>query len=103
MYTSAEQAYLHICALEHKDHEIAIRILTDKDPYNAKKSSKLIRKSPAWKGRCLTILKEVVTAIFEQHPQLKAKLISTGDRMLFEATEDKELECGYRLHQSSQI
>ena len=102
-YTSAEQAYQHICALEHKEDEIATRILTDKDPYNAKKSSKLIRKSPAWKGRRLTTLKEVVTAKFEQHPQLKAKLISTGDRMLFEATEDKEFGCGHRLHQSSQI
>ena len=80
VYSSAEAAY------QSGKYPAAERdVFTTLDPDPAKKLSRMKPyDTAAWEARKERTMREVVTAKFSQNPELAAKLLATGDRLLEE-------------------
>ena len=100
---SAEQAFCHLKATVNKQPAAAVKILATTDPLTAKLIVKGVKVSEEWTRNRLKVLEKVVKTKFEQNPSLLAKLKSTGDTPLYEATRDTFYGCGLTLMQSTSI
>lgn len=94
-YPTAEHAIMHIKACLMGDREVADEILAcnPKTPLAAKRLGRKVCKSGhspdwdegKWKLYVGSIAKAILTAKFEQNPDLATKLKATGDKVLAEA------------------
>ena len=82
---------LHFPTVEHGFHYFKTndvkwqtRILFAKTPGEAKRLGKLCPLREDWEDVKVTVMKELVTKKFEQHPDLTKKLLETGKRLIQE-------------------
>ena len=104
-YFSSETAY-QVKNAEcngHHDTAMKIRMHAKKDAYKAKRMAKNITEKPEWSGKKVKVMKEILVAKFSQNPDLKKKLLSTGDAKLCEGTGDKCWGCGTPIAKSKTI
>lgn len=87
-YPTAEHAYQHDRATYLGRHTIANQVLCAPTPQEAKKAGNRAGRSHQWDLCKQDRLKDIVTAKFMQHPDLRDKLISMGNTTLIEATYD---------------
>lgn len=80
-YPSAEHAYQ---AMKTKDPSIREKIRNCKTPGQAKKIGNEISLRPNWNQMKYDIMLDIVFSKFDQNPNLKEKLLSTGDSNLIE-------------------
>ncbi|MER5456239.1 NADAR family protein [Micromonospora sp. NPDC002389] len=68
--------------------DVAARILTGPDPRRAKSLGRQVRgfDQATWEAHRYTIVVDASVAKFGQHPDLRAFLLGTGDRILVEAS-----------------
>ena len=87
-YNSCEQYMMHQKALLFDDEEIADLIMQEKNPKEQKKYGRQIRNfdKALWDKNCLAIVFEGNLAKFSQNPELKAEMLSTGDKIFVEAS-----------------
>lgn len=98
-FISGEQAFMWAKANFFNDEEIEAEILQNKDPKKLKALGRKIRNfdDKAWAAVRLDIMTQVVTAKFEQNPDLMEKLLATGTAPIVEANAfDKFWACGLR-------
>ena len=87
-YHTAEQYMMASKALLFKDEEVLREIMEAKHPFEYKKLGRKIHgfDQELWNERKYDIVVKGNKAKFEQHPDLKAFLLSTGDAILAEAS-----------------
>lgn len=87
-YNSCEQYMMHQKALLFDDHIIADLIMQEKNPKEQKKYGRQIRNfdKAIWEKNCLAIVFEGNLAKFSQNPELKAEMLSTGNKIFVEAS-----------------
>lgn len=87
-YNSCEQYMMHQKALLFDDHIIADLIMQEKNPKEQKKYGRQIRNfdKAIWDKNCLAIVFEGNLAKFSQNPELKAEMLSTGNKIFVEAS-----------------
>ena len=87
-YNSCEQYMMHQKALLFDDHIIADLIMQEKNPKEQKKYGRQIRNfdKALWEKNCLAIVFEGNLAKFSQNPELKAEMLSTGNKIFVEAS-----------------
>lgn len=83
-YPSAEHAYQ---AMKSKDPEIRRQIKECQTPGQAKRLGNKIALRPNWDHMKWDIMLDIVASKFEQHPDLKEKLLSTGNSKLVEGND----------------
>ena len=88
-FKSVEEGYQYLRACANDCHEDASKIRKESDPYAAKRASRKFKDNKKWLNSREKLMKDLVTAKFNQNEDLKKKLIDTGDKALFECTEDK--------------
>lgn len=71
-----------------KDVSIAHEFAALTNPVMAKWNGRKVHLRPDWEEVKLGIMEEIVKAKFTQHPELKEKLLNTGDRLLVEGGTD---------------
>lgn len=79
-YRNSEAAY----QAQKSDSAIIRFLFTDMSPDEAKQLGKSTDLVPDWDERRVTVMREVVHAKFEQHPELATRLAATGDEILVE-------------------
>ena len=88
VYTSCEQMYQHMKAINYKDNETAARILASKTPLEAFKLGKTVKGMTAndWytEGKAKKTMYDCVWAKFHQSDFLKDFLVSTGSTQIAE-------------------
>lgn len=97
-YGSAEQGYQHQRAIFEKKDDLAEQILLSSDPFECKKLGVEVGESPEWEASSETIMKDIVTAKFQQNGKLAEYLINTDDSQLYEATHDVFWGVGLPIH-----
>lgn len=87
-YNSCEQYMMHQKALLFGDNEIAELIMKETNPREQKKYGRMIKNfdKAVWDKNCFVIVYEGNYAKFTQNSDLKEELLSTGDRVLVEAS-----------------
>lgn len=87
-YNSCEQYMMHQKALLFDDEIIADLIMQEKNPKEQKKYGRQIRNfdKAIWDKNCLAIVFEGNLAKFSQNPELKAEMLSTGNKIFVEAS-----------------
>jgi ribA/ribD-fused uncharacterized protein len=87
-YNSCEQYMMHQKALLFDDEIIADLIMQEKNPKEQKKYGRQIRNfdKALWEKNCLAIVFEGNLAKFSQNPELKAEMLSTGNKIFVEAS-----------------
>ena len=100
-YTSIEQYLCHQKALKFDSADTAASMLYTDDPKVLKQRAKSLANfdKNSWESDAGAILKVGLSAKFDQCPDLKAKLLSTGDNLLGEASaHDILFGIGLSLH-----
>lgn len=97
-----EQYYMYKKATTFKDFDLASKILKEKDPGRQKNLGRRDNvanySEPAWRERCIEIMKIGLKCKFDQNPRLKNLLLETGTTMLIEANPgDKFWGCGLSI------
>ena len=87
-YNSCEQYMMHQKALLFGDEKIAELIMQETNPREQKKYGRMIKgfDKATWDKNCLAIVYEGNLAKFSQNPELKNELLSTGNKILVEAS-----------------
>jgi len=87
-YTSAEQYMMHQKAVYFKDNETAMKILMTDDPREQKSLGRKVRNfdESLWRIISFSIVYRGNYEKFTQNDYLKKELLSTGDRILVEAS-----------------
>ncbi|QHV97923.1 NADAR family protein [Spirosoma endbachense] len=87
-YRSAEQYMMAEKARLFDDTDVLEKILTCQSPAEAKKLGRLVQNfDPAvWDAESVAIVVAANAYKFSQHPDLKAFLLNTGERVLVEAS-----------------
>ena len=87
-YNCCEQRMMYMKALAFKDYETADLIMKTQDPKEQKKLGRLVKNFNAeeWDKIADDIVYETNYAKFNQHPELKEKLLSTGNKIIVEAS-----------------
>jgi ribA/ribD-fused uncharacterized protein len=87
-YNTCEQYMMHQKALLFEDEEVANAVMRESNPKAQKSLGRKIRNfdDQKWKQNCMRIVYEGNLAKFSQNPELKAALLSTGDKILVEAS-----------------
>ena len=87
-YNSCEQYMMHQKALLFDDEEIAELIMQEENPKEQKKFGRMIKgfDKALWDKNCLAIVFEGNLAKFSQNPELKAEMLSTGNKIFVEAS-----------------
>lgn len=80
-WPSAEHAYQAAKSLRPEDHE---RIFHASTPGEAKRLGRQVALRPDWESRKLGIMAAIVERKFSENPDLRARLLETGDRELVE-------------------
>ncbi len=79
---------MHQKALLFGDEEVAIAVLNEPNAREQKALGRKIRNfdDQVWKKNCMRIVYEANLAKFTQNPELKTALLSTGNKILVEAS-----------------
>ena len=87
-YNCCEQYMMHKKALTFSDYYIAEKILNEKNPKEQKALGRKVDgfNKSIWDSVCLGIVYKGNFAKFTQNEKLKAELLSTGNRILVEAS-----------------
>jgi ribA/ribD-fused uncharacterized protein len=87
-YNTCEQYMMHQKALLFEDEEIAEEIMNEQDPSKQKFLGRRIKNfdKTIWDRHCLSIVFKGNLAKFSQNQHLKTALISTGDKIMVEAS-----------------
>jgi ribA/ribD-fused uncharacterized protein len=87
-YNTCEQYMMHQKALLFKDEDIAEEIMNELDPSKQKFLGRKIKNfdKSIWDKHCLSIVFRGNLAKFSQNPDLKSALLSTGNRLMVEAS-----------------
>jgi len=87
-FSNTEQAFMWEKAIYFNDNEIAEDILKTPDPKNAKDLGRLVKNfnQNLWFNVCFEIMIEVNKAKYSQNEKLKKLLLSTGDKVIVEAS-----------------
>ena len=102
-FKSVEVGYQYMRACANDLHEDASKIRKEADPYAAKRASRKFKDSEKWLNNREKIMKDLVAAKFSQNEDLKQKLINTGEKKLFECTEDKFWGCSTPISRAKSI
>ena len=92
-----EQAYQFLRAKILEKPLTATRIYLSRDVYYIKQLGFELGTSEKWDARKFDVMYECLKKKFDQHPELKALLLKTGDLELVEATPDRLWGCGATL------
>ena len=92
-FKSVEVGYQYMRACANDCHDEASKIRKESDAYSAKRTSHKFKDNEKWLNSREKIMKELITAKFTQNEDLKKKLLQTGNKKLFECTEDKFWGC----------
>ena len=86
-FYSVEQFFMWNKAKLFKDEKVADKILTEENPIRIKQLGRKVFAfdKKVWDERFYNILKNGMYLKFSQNPELKEKLLSTGDAILAEA------------------
>lgn len=85
-YATNENAYQ---AQKTLDEDIR-KEFTTMEPGNAKKRGRLLDLRPEWEDVKIDIMREIVKAKFDQHPDLAELLLNTGNRLIVEGNVWKD-------------
>jgi ribA/ribD-fused uncharacterized protein len=87
-YSSCEQYMMHQKAIVFSDFYIASQILLTEDPKEQKALGRKIQgfDKNIWDSVCLGIVYKGNLAKFSQNKNLRSELLSTGDRIMVEAS-----------------
>lgn len=87
-FSSSEQLFMYFKAKTFNDHEIAMEIARCNDPKIAKELGRKVKlfDNTTWDKVKHLIMETVLYAKFEQNPELKEKLLQTGNKILVEAS-----------------
>lgn len=98
-YNTCEQYMMHQKALLFEDEEVANAIMRETNPREQKALGRKVRNfdDQKWKQNCMRFVYEANMAKFTQNPELKSSLLSTGDRILVEASP-KDFIWGIGMH-----
>ena len=97
-YHSPEQAIHHVRADENNQPVLASQILVAKTSRHAMHSGKKVKTSEVYRQTEPNLLQNIHKAKFDQHPNLRAKLIKLKSNM-YEATHHPLYGAGYSLAQ----
>ena len=92
-----EQAYQFLRAKILEKPLTATKIFLSRDVYYIKQLGSELGTSDKWDERKFDLMYECLKKKFDQHPELKALLLKTGDLELVEATPDRLWGCGATL------
>jgi ribA/ribD-fused uncharacterized protein len=84
VYPTAEHAYQ---AAKSLDPTVRRRIATLPTPSEARKAGRALPIRPDWETAKFTIMEAVVRDKFTRNPDLRAKLLATGDAELIEGND----------------
>ena len=98
-YNTNEQFIQYSKAVLFKDFENANKVLAENDPYKQMEIGRNIQgyKRHIWQANAPSILNRVNRAKYNQHTHAKEVLISTGTRLIGEATKDRLFGIGQTL------
>ena len=98
-FYNSEQAYMWEKAIYFNDNEVAEEILKTPDPRIVKKLGRLVKgfDTEVWNAECYDIMVDVCFEKFSQNVDLQLLLISTGDKILVEASPHDKI-WGVGLH-----
>ena len=101
-FSCSEQYIQHAKAKLFNDDIAATRIKAASSPYRMKELGSRVRNfdKQKWSENAPQIARKVLWAKFSQHNHLKNRLLSTGDKVLAEATKERLWGCGVGLHET---
>lgn len=87
-YTSSEQAMMHRKALHFGDKGVGDQILKEKTPLGCKRLGRQVKPydDAEWGRVRYRVMVEILTDKFGQNPELRDKLLATGDADIAEAS-----------------
>ena len=97
-YVTAEHAWNGVKADENDDPVAADLIRKTTSPYEAKRIGDRIRTTKAWEKCQFDVMFEIVYQKAVENPEIKAKLLETGNQKLHEATRSDTFGIGAGLH-----
>ena len=95
--SSLEQAYFYTMAKELGNLKIAQMILETHLPSEIKKLGAKLVATIEWNRKSPQVMFDLLTIKFQQNPDLKEKLLATGDKKLVESTQSKFWGCGLTI------
>jgi hypothetical protein len=92
-YNCGEQYMMYQKALFFGDHEIAQKVLSEKNPRNQKALGRQIVgfDKKKWDEVCMGIVYKGNYAKFTQNPELKKEMLSTGNKIFVEASPEDSI------------
>ena len=102
-FKSVEVGYQYMRACANDYHNEASKIRKEGDAYAAKRATKKIKDCEKWINSREKIMKDLVQAKFEQNEDLRKNLLDTGDKKLYECTEDKFWGCNVPISKAKQL
>jgi len=87
-FFNSEQAFMWKKAVFFEDHETAVKIAHTASPSQANRYGRIVKNFDAdkWLTEGYKIMVEVNFAKYQQNPRLKEILLSTGDKIIVEAS-----------------
>ena len=101
-HTSSEQALQYKNVTVCKQDHVARKIMETDEPYDIMGLASKLGDNEEWNRECVTHLKPILKAKFDQNPHLKAKLMAEKGHF-YEATTHPVFGAGLTLAQSQQI
>ena len=86
-FPSAEAAFQASKYREAKDRQVFQRL----KPQNIKQKGSQITPWPGWEEQTDSIMREILRMKFTQHPELKERLLATGERRLIAGNKSKKI------------
>ena len=88
LFNCEEQHMMWEKAVLFKDHKKMAEILAEPSPGAQKSLGRGVKNfnQEVWEKHCYNLIKEGLRQKFEQHPELKTLLLSTGDAIMAEAS-----------------
>lgn len=96
-FTSAEQAYFFFKARTCKNEEAASVFLSMSNPRKIKSDGDNIPSKAVWEANKEAFMRSVVYSKFSQNPEIRDKLLNTGEAPLYECTRNRWWGCGLRF------
>lgn len=97
IYNCAEQAYQHKKAVACGFPQTAVKIYTQRDPYEIKRLGKQVTPNSEWLSQEESIMTAILTEKFKQNDDLTALLVDTDNKRLHEASNDNKWAMGAEL------
>ena len=95
--SSLEQAYFYTMAKELGNLKIAQMILETHLPREIKKLGAKLVATIEWNRKSPQVMFDLLTIKFQQNPNLKERLLATGDKKLVKSTQSKFWGCGLTI------